>query len=140
MSEAIIYDPEKHGHLLSSFVDIHKACIEKDYTIATFLPPLQYDKMLRWYQSRAAEVVTGERAIIMSLKPNSATNKDELAGFVMLSMPWSETGPYRGAVEKLLVSPNHRQKGVAKLMMKKIEDVAWKEKRTLLVSSSDCLE
>jgi len=49
-------------------------------------------------------------------------------------MPFSETGPFRGVVEKLLVSPTWREKGVARRLMGKLEDVAWQEGRWLIVS------
>lgn len=80
------------------------------------------------------EVVAGTRVIIIQLASNAVTGKEELAGYVALSFPWSETGPFRGSVEKLLVSPEHRQKGVAKRVMLKLEEVAIAKGRTLLVS------
>ena len=42
-------------------------------------------------------------------------------------MPSVETGPFRGEVEKLLVSPRFRKVGVARRVMEKLEEVA-KEK------------
>lgn len=65
---------------------------------------------------------------------NQITGKLELAGYVMLGMPVTETGPFRGKVEKLLVAPEHRRKGIANGLMAKLEEVARAEKRTLLVS------
>lgn len=35
-----IYDPLQHKILLPQVAEIHRACIHKDFTIATFLPPL----------------------------------------------------------------------------------------------------
>jgi len=51
-----------------------------------------------------------------------------------VDMPFAETGPFRGVVEKLLVSPAWRKKGIARALMKKLEEVAQKEGRSLLVS------
>jgi GNAT superfamily N-acetyltransferase len=48
-------------------------------------------------------------------------------------MPVSETGTFRDIVEKLLVSPEHRRKGIAKVLMLKLEEIARVEGRTLLV-------
>ena len=73
----------------------------------------------------------------MQIAPNPATGEEELAGYVMLGMPPSHTGPFRGIVEKLLVPPEHRKKGIARALMRKVEDVAREVGRTLLVS---CLE
>ena len=52
----------------------------------------------------------------------------------MLSKPVTQTGPFRGIVEKLFVAPKWRRKGVAKTMMRKLEEVAREEGRTMLVS------
>lgn len=51
----------------------------------------------------------------------------------MLSKPYWETGPFRGYVEKLLVSPLCRRVGVARALMLKVEEVAREKGRTLLV-------
>lgn len=130
MTTTVIFDPEIHRPLLTQFVDIHIGCIEKDNTIATFTKPLNYDKMLKWWSKTADQAAAGSLTIFMAL-----SDKQEVMGFVYLSEPDAEieTGPYRGEVLKLLVSPNHRQKGVAKSLMKKLEEVAVSKGRTLLV-------
>jgi len=69
----------------------------------------------------------------MQLATNPETGKEELAGYVMLAMPESETGPFRGGVEKLFVSPRWREKGVARRVMGMLEEVAKKEGRGLLM-------
>lgn len=95
--------------------------------------------MQTWWEARAQEVVAGRRVIVMQLIPNDETGNEELAGYVALSMPETETGPFRGEVEKLLVSPDHREKGVAKAVMKKLEEVAKEKGRTLLVRAGTVL-
>ena len=106
------------------------------YTIATFLPPLNVDKMTPWWQNRCKEVEKGERHIVMQMAPNPNTGESEVAGFVMLGKPFAETGPFRGSVEKLLVLPEHRKKGFARALMLKLEEIAKAEGRGLLVSNS----
>ena len=59
-----------------------------------------------------------------------------VAGIVALSKPPSETGPFHGIVEKLLVSPSFRRRGVATALMMKLEEVASVEGRPLLVSET----
>jgi ribosomal protein S18 acetylase RimI-like enzyme len=61
--------------------------------------------------SKKKLVVSGK--IIIQMAENQITGKLELAGYVMLGMPVTETGPFRGKVEKLLVAPEHRRKGIA---------------------------
>ena len=59
----------------------------------------------------------------------------EVAGYVCLMMPATETGPFRGEVNKLMVSPDHRRKGVARRVMGLLEEVARERGRELLVCS-----
>ena len=132
MNGPIEFDPEKHQSLLPSVVDIHIACIEIDKAIATFRPPLQRGKMLQWWQSQAKEVAEGHRVILMYLSASN-TGDEEVTGVVMLVKSMTETGPFRAVVEKLLVSPNHRQHGIARQLMRKLEEVAQRDERTLLV-------
>ena len=122
--------------------------------------------MTKWWQARFDEVSREERVIIIALGSASAADElpvlandgqdyesaaisagksgkvhasgDQiLTGYVSLSKPMSETGPFRGPVEKLLVNPRFRKRGIARQMMGEIEVVARKEGRTLLVSSRD---
>ncbi|KIV93254.1 hypothetical protein PV10_04481 [Exophiala mesophila] len=174
---------------LSSVIDgivaVHAGCIIHDNTMATFMPPLDYDKMVKWWNERVAEVTAGERQIVVYLaEPSSRTSTGgfdsesqhlpappfltgpdaeksypplsptsasswispaskssntwptipatstspllEIAGLVSLSFPYSQTGPFRGMIEKLLTSPLHRRKGVARQVMAELERVAWK--------------
>lgn len=135
MEDPVIFNPELHSHLGPSFANVHAACITTaPYTIATFLPPLDDGRVTKWWEDRFKEVVDGRRVIIMQMAPNATTGEPELAGYVGLYMPITETGPFRADVEKLLVSPDHRNKGIARRLMKKLEDVAKENKRTLLVS------
>ena len=51
----------------------------------------------------------------------------------MLSMSSSETGPFRGVVEKLLVHKGFRNRGGARTLMSALETEATKRGRTILV-------
>ncbi|KAG4440156.1 hypothetical protein IFR05_004365 [Cadophora sp. M221] len=134
MDAPILYDPNKHLHLISSLASLHAECITSPpYTIATFLPPLSIPRMEAWWTARAAEVAAGSRHIIMQLASDPKTGNEEVAGYVMLDMPESETGPFRGGVEKLLVSPRWREKGIARRVMRKLEEIARREGRGLLM-------
>lgn len=57
----------------------------------------------------------------------------EVAGFVSLWKPESETGPFRADVEKLLVSPYHRRRGIARSLMRLLEATARKDGRWSLL-------
>lgn len=109
MDTPVLFDPlsPEHLSLIPSFADIHIACIETDNTIATFLPPLRRDAIEEWWHCRVSEVAAEQRVIVMMLA-NNAGEVREVAGYVMLGKPVTETGPFRGSVEKLLVSPKFR--------------------------------
>ena len=79
------------------------------------------------------EVSEGTREIVIQMAPNATTGKEEVAGYVMLGMPFAQTAPFRGTVEKLLVTPEHRKKGIARAVMLKLEEVARAHGRNLLV-------
>jgi GNAT superfamily N-acetyltransferase len=125
MDKLIVFDPASHSHLIPSLVSIHIAYITTPpYTNLTFKPPLDTSRMQSWWEDRVQEDVAGNRDIIIQLASNSASGEEELAGIVSLSIPFSETGPFRGGVEKLLVSPEHRRKGIARALMLKLEEVS----------------
>ena len=130
-----VFSPEQHSHLIPLFVPVHTACITHDHTLAFFLPPLSSPKILSYWQSQATKAAAVSQTIIMQLATNDG-GEEEIAGFVVLSHanPVAETGPFRGEVEKLLVSPKFRRRGVARRLMWKVEEVAREEGRTLLVS------
>lgn len=135
MEDPTIFNPKSHSHLIPQFVKIHQQCITSaPYTIATFLPPLDTTSMQTWWEARVQEAAENQRTIVIQLARHETTGKEELAGYVMLGKPISQTGPFRGIVEKLLVSPEHRRKGIAKRLMETLEGVAREAGRTMLVS------
>ena len=131
---ARLFDPVKDKHLIPQLAQIHADCIMSDHTIANFLPPLDHTKLINYWLTRSSHIEEGEREIIIQATPDATIRgKEDLMGYVSLHMPPSETGPFRGRIEKLLVSPKHRQKGVARRVMEKLEEVAIARGRGLLV-------
>lgn len=135
----IIFDPVKHGYLIPSIAFIHEDCIETDNTLATFHPPFQHSnpetpdiRVLEYWKENVARVAEGTKIIFMQMVV-SENGQDELAGYVALGSQAVETGPFRGSVEKLLVSPRYRRMGIAKRLMSKLEEVALMRGTTLLV-------
>ncbi|KAJ7472666.1 acyl-CoA N-acyltransferase [Mycena latifolia] len=124
MDDVIVFDPTNPEHvaLIPSFADIHIACIEIDHTIATFTPPLNRDVIINWWKERATDAADGKRIIFMAFA-QYPDGQRQLA----------ETGPFRGVIEKLLVSPNFRRRGIARKLMEKLEEVAKARGQTLLM-------
>lgn len=134
LPQPILYDPNRHCHLLVQIASIHAACIINDNQLASFLPnsdgSLDHEKMLAYWQSRSEDVKRGLRFFVLQFTDLEET---EVAGYGCLYMPPSETGPFRGEVEKLMVSPHHRFKGVARQVMEKLEREAVRRGRWLIV-------
>lgn len=139
MDKAIEYNPFLHLQLLPSIASLHMACINSDNTLATFLPPLDHSKVLKFWQGYAEDVSEDLRHIIMVLVPSPPGSETEavVAGVVVLYKPESETGPFRADVLKLFTSPEHRRKGIAKRLMVKLEEVARGNGRTLLMLDTE---
>lgn len=129
----MFYDPDRHKPLLHQIAQIHAECVLQSNTVATFLPDkkgrMDHDKMVNFWLANSEQVEKGTRAIVLQFTDESEA---ELAGYVSLYMKPSETRPTRGNVEKMLVSPRHRRKGVASRVMIKLEEVAREKGRVVL--------
>lgn len=134
-----IFESGKHDHLIPAFAFIHEAVVETDYTLATFQPPFQHEdpetpdlRVLEYWKNNAARAAEDTKVIFMQMAV-SESGQEELAGYVVLGSQAAETGPFRGSVEKLLVSPRYRRMGIARRLMSKLEEVARVRGTTLLV-------
>ncbi|KAL1746010.1 hypothetical protein HDZ31DRAFT_62573 [Schizophyllum fasciatum] len=134
--EITIYDHSKHQGLLPSFGDIHVACMEHDKTVATILT-YDRDKATSLYRAYGEETLKGRRTMIFGMASAEEGGAPELVGFVTLEKPATETGQFRGSVQKLMISPRYRNKGAARELMRKIEEVAEAEGRTHLTLSTE---
>lgn len=149
MKEGVDFlDESKTGYaeMLESVVLIHAACILYDHTMASFIPPLSFERMATHWHDLAKDVKHNQRIILVyvskvSSRTPTATNIDspfpdhpwrslpfdedlEVSGVVTLAYPDSETGPFRGMVGKLFVSPLHRRKRIATRLLAALEKEA----------------
>ncbi|KEQ99621.1 hypothetical protein AUEXF2481DRAFT_35533 [Aureobasidium subglaciale EXF-2481] len=138
-----IFEPGKHDHLIPAFAFIHEDCVETDHTLATFQPPFLHRdpstpdvRVLEYWRNNAAVAAEGTKVMFMQMAL-SESGEEELAGYVALGSQASETGPFRGSVEKLLVSPRYRRKGIAKRLMSKLEQVALERGTSLLTLDTE---
>lgn len=88
-------------------------------------------KLQDFWNLLGQEVIASTRTMVLHII------EDKVAGVVTLLMPASETGPFRSYVEKLMVSPDHRRKGIARILILKLEEIAREKERWLLVSHKD---
>jgi len=133
-----VFSQAEHSQLVPYLAALHASCITHDRMIGTFLPPLHHEKLLSWWKERIAEVNGGTRVIVLLLNdaaPGLRADGKDLMGVAMLEIPKSETGPFRGYVEKVLVSTKYRGHGGARALMEVVESEALRHGRTVLVSS-----
>jgi ribosomal protein S18 acetylase RimI-like enzyme len=90
--------------------------------------------MEKFWKARLAQISTGHRITLLALASSDGKQDTDVAGIVELGMSEAETGPFRGDLEMLMVSPKYRRRGLASKLLEALEDVAKEEKRTLLVS------
>ncbi|KAF2857534.1 acyl-CoA N-acyltransferase [Piedraia hortae CBS 480.64] len=120
-----------HAALVPQLAEIHAACVLHDHQLATYLPDASGDMdMSKLLDFWSRQITDQSRLIVLQFTDDT---ESEIIGCVCLHMPLSETGPFRASVEKLLVSPKHRYKGIARRLMKKLEDEAKLRERYLLM-------
>nr|GAT50638.1 predicted protein [Mycena chlorophos] len=128
-------DPSLPAHkaLIPAITAIHIACIEMDGTISTFAPPLDRERIERWWAGKIEDVRDGSRIIFLAFD----AAEEELVGFVVLHRPMLETGPFKASVEKLMVSPAHRRLGIGRKLMERLETDAKALGQTLIQLDTD---
>ncbi|KAL6862035.1 putative acetyltransferase [Trichoderma novae-zelandiae] len=137
----IRFSPSNHSHLIPAIVQMHIACIQSDGALLRFLPPFtpeKRQKMEAFWNDRLSQISTGRRIALIALASTEGNDDHgDLAGIIELGMPDADTGPFRGDLEMLMVSPRYRRRGLAAQLISNLEETAREEKRTLLQLSTD---
>lgn len=133
----VLFDPAQHQDLIPAIAQIHADCVLIDGTLATYLPDPATGRMdmaalQDFWRANVRQVEAGDRVIALQFAAGE-DGGEELAGYVSLYFPFAQSGPFRSLVEKLLVSPRHRRKGIARRLMGILEDVARERHRELMV-------
>lgn len=131
------FSPSEHGKFLPAIIQMHIDCIESDGSLLRFHPPFHLEKrqkMESFWKARLSQISTGHRITLIALASSDGKQEADIAGIVELGMPEADTGPFRGDLEMLMVSPKYRRRGLASKLMDELEEIAKEEKRTLLVS------
>jgi GNAT superfamily N-acetyltransferase len=101
------------------------ACVDAGASVS-YLPPLASDVARGFWKRAAADVAAGNRILI------AAWDAGVLVGTVMLEFASAPNQPHRAEVQKLLVHPSARRRGVARMLMLRAEQEARRAGRTLL--------
>ena len=85
-------------------------------TLANFVMPFtpeRRQRVLKYWERRLAIATPGSEDIIIMTMNEDEKGETRLSGYVILHMPDTESGPHRGNVQKLFVSPDFRRQGIA---------------------------
>lgn len=108
-----------------ALADILRACVEHGASVS-FLPPLATDTARAFFHRMAADVAAGRRVL------PAGWVDGVLSGTVMLDLATPPNQPHRAEVQKLLVHPAARRRGLARALMVRAEKAAREAGRTLL--------
>ncbi|PNP40613.1 hypothetical protein TGAMA5MH_07610 [Trichoderma gamsii] len=132
------FSPSEHDKFLPAIIQMHIDCIESDGALLRFHPPFALEKrqkMEAFWKARLSQISTGHRITLIALTSSDGQQETDIAGIVELGMPEADTGPFRGDLEMLMVSPKYRRRGLASKLIDALEDIAKEEKRTLLMGT-----
>ncbi|KAL8382840.1 hypothetical protein RB595_006558 [Gaeumannomyces hyphopodioides] len=138
-SSIYVFTAPQHSHLVPYLAALQGTCITMDHMTGAFLPPLNHEKLLAWWKERIADAGAGRVAILFLLdesEPGTRPKGSELVGVALLSLPASETSPFRAQVESLLVSARYRRSGKAMQLMRGVHAEAVKRNKTLLTAEA----
>ncbi len=105
--------------------DILCACVDAGASVS-YLPPLAPSVARGFWKRAAADVASGTRVLL------AAWDAGVLVGTVMLELASAPNQPHRAEVQKLLVHPSSRRRGLARALMLRAEHEARCVGRTLL--------
>eukprot|EP01037_Dinobryon_pediforme_P009692 gene9692-9756_t len=105
---------------------ILKGCVDQGASVS-FMPPFSVADGEAFYRRKARDIAAGTRVLL------AAWAEGVLAGTVMLDFDMPPNQPHRGDLQKLLVSPDCRRRGVARALMEAAEMHARQAGRRLLV-------
>jgi GNAT superfamily N-acetyltransferase len=105
--------------------DILIACVDTGASVS-FLPPLAREKAIAFWHRMARDVGAGTRVQL------AAWRDGVLVGTGMLDLATPENQPHRAEAQKILVHPDGRRGGVARQIMRALEQAAVAAGRSLL--------
>ena len=103
-----------------------KVCVEDGAGIG-FVLPFSQEQAQDFWAGKLSAVESGEAFLMAALEGG------EIAGIVMLVLAPQDNGRHRADVAKLMVHPDHRRKGLARMLMAAVDHLAVSQNRWLLV-------
>lgn len=112
---------------LDDLADLLHACVHAEASVGFILPFAMADSRAFWLDAVRPSLRTGRRLVL------AAWQDGRLVGSVQLGMDLPPNQPHRADVAKLLVHPQARRQGIARRLMRTLEDTARQAGRSLLV-------
>ena len=103
-----------------------QACVDDGASIG-FMAPLSREEALSYWHGVEAELAQGTKFLL------NYYEGDTLAGSAQLSYSHKANAIHRGEIQKLLVAPAFRGKGIARALMNALEKEALARAKTLLI-------
>lgn len=116
---------EAHG-VVAALADVLVDCVEGGASVG-FMLPLPRERALAFWGGVAAGVAAGKRVLLV------AEDGDGIVGTVQLVLDLPDNQPHRADVVKMLVRRRARRQGVALALLRRLEEEALREGRSVLV-------
>ena len=111
---------------LNGLAAVLHAAVHAGASVSFVLPFSLADARAFWRDKVQPGVEDGQRVVLL------ARSEGEIVGTVQLILDTPPNQPHRAEVAKLLVLPDARRRGIGRALMSAIEDVARRERRTLI--------
>ena len=112
--------------ILPQLIELLQDSVQSGASVG-YLSPLSADTATKFWLKTFREMREGKRILLV------VSESENVAGAVQLALAAKENGLHRAEVQKLLVHTRFRRRGIARSLMRAIEDVALQMGRTLLV-------
>ncbi len=122
--------PTQAESAIRIFAEILRACVATGASVS-FLDPLPIEQARAFWNRRAAEVARGTRVLI------GAWLDGALVGTVTLDLDLPQNQPHRVELQKMLVHPDARRRGVGRALIVAAEEATLKAGRRLVTFDSD---
>jgi GNAT superfamily N-acetyltransferase len=109
-----------------ALADVLADCVEGGASVS-YMAPFSKDAARAAFAAIEPEIADGTRVLL------AAFADGELVGTVQIAAAWPPNQPHRADVAKLLVRRSARRRGIARLLMERVEVEARVEGKTLLV-------
>lgn len=126
MTDIRHFSAEQLRNHFDEFVAMLKLTVDGGASIGWILP-FSEDEATTYWNGVAEQLESGNKILIV------AQQDDTVVGAVQLGLEPRENGNHRAEVQKLMVHPEYRRQGIARLLMSDIDPTAKSANRSLLV-------